>query len=154
MFHNRWLTLQAGSFSFYLFLFHNGLELRSHITVRRGNLDRGLDISHCCFEITELLLSDTTKVEGLGSFAIDVKSLGALLDGSFEIIRVVCALRHVLEDDDLQFINLGGHNFYILCRGKGVVVQVMGKLEILLSELYVAEIFTLSYDSNQFSIIL
>ena len=154
MFHNRWLTLQAGSFSFYLFLFHNGLELRSHITVRRGNLDRGLDISHCCIEITELLLSETTEVQRLGSFAVDFDSLSALLYGIFENIRVVCALRHVLEDDDLQLINLRGHVFDIFCLKKGVAVLALSKLEVLLSELDITEIFKVSRDSNQFRIII
>ena len=67
-------------------------------------------------------------------------------------MRVVCTNRHVLQDDDLQLINLRGHIFYILCLGKGFAVLALGKLEVLFSELDVAEIFMVSCDSYQLRI--
>ena len=99
-------------------------------------------------------MSDTTEVHGFGSFAIDADSFGALLDGSLEIFRFVCANRHVLEDDDLQLINLRGHVFDIFCLKKGVAVLALSKLEVLFLELDVTEIFKVSCGANQFRIII
>ena len=73
------------------------------------------------------MLSDTTESHGIESFAVDTNSLGALLDGSFEISRDVSANRHVLEDVDPQLIDLRSHIFDILSRGKGGAVLALGK---------------------------
>ena len=73
------------------------------------------------------MLSDTTESHGIESFAVDTNSLGALLDGSFEISRDDSANRHVLEDVDPQLIDLTSHIFDIVCRGNGGAVVALGK---------------------------
>ena len=94
------------------------------------------------------MLSDTTESHGLESFAVDTNSFGALIDGSFEIFRDDSANRHVLEDVDPQLIDLRSHVFDFFCPGKGRAVVAMGKHQVHLSELDVAEIFMVICDSN------